>query len=978
MLNEPEKLAKQLIVVSLSSVVALLLFYSFVPKINVTQIFNDDIYYSWNKLPFLVWVLFSITAGLLVSFSRDILARVTFGTNQAVFPRIFLMVRIGLFIGATIYALIILGLGIFILESLINFIGVLALVFFVIFPDSLNIILRSSIRRENIPRRFAYGAIGKAHDELEYKTVAEVEAKRLLEDIADERGSYQNTDSVVVKVLSGEQGWGKSSFQRMIVESVPQELALYSYISLTEVNDEQDFGKLFSERWKDTLSERYPILTDHAFSPALKDIVRPQNGMLSAVLEFVPSIIESIVFWYEKLVLKIFPESAQKVIFADRDIARVFFFLSEVKERVWVVVIDEIERSPLPEVYRVIEIIERFKALGRNGLPMQIIFLCIVDEKVLRNRVDTTRNPKNGDSVYWELISGFFFSSGIKTINGKIFLPPVPPSIRHQMVRDVVDKLLKKYEFGGWNKEQENLIKELTGITPYISPDGANFHKQKDQLEFAINTIASKSPRIIEKVFARVDEIIASLTRAGDPYNEPFFNLADVILMEYGRIEFLEFPEYISKVTARITEPHWAWKLDDWFPYTVKDNERISIKQGISRVVGSPEENISDQFCHIVDVLCPSHRKVFQRDNSFERELNHVNSLSWPKNMLKYLRLAWKDDPDTYTKFAFYLQKRQEGTLDIQAISPDEFQEFISFISFVREDISIEIYREVCDEALRRLNAGEFPIDLEHYDGSSREEIIVSILRIVSKIAESIVFIDKTKKSDRLEVLAHVYESLVSSELSDAEIYRAINWTLRIDRNEPSRYFVDIIPHWPNGGEKGFKELIQSVMSDCLERYKGDSDIYKHEPLHLVQFALYQSWSKKNEKDEINFIREIASRTLPQHLSAIEHLWQSLISEYRPEWVSFSDISHDVWERHQAMVVYMPLDLLIKQTLENENVSEKIKEQLDFWEHIAQSSDYREYVDKQIEKISVSEEQTVLSYLVLKGYYNYSPRKNII
>lgn len=942
---------KSVILVAFVSLLSFFFFSHFVPKFN------------FPKLSY--WILGGVIAFvlLLVYFSVKILSRTASWSNQST-SLILKYIRLGILIGALGYAFIgaehQLNDNLLPLWENLAFFGLLV---FAIFPDILNWFV--SNKPDYAFRRFAYGAVGKEHDRLGYGTIAGSEAIKLIQDVLKEKETYSETDSVVVKTISGEQGWGKSSFQRMIIESISPECILYTYISLTEVNNEQDFGKLFSERWQETLGERYPILTDRAIMPALKDIVRPQMGIFSSILDFIPSLIDPLVFWYKKIKLKIFPISAQRNIYANKDVSRAFFNLSSIDERAWIIVVDEIERSPLAEVYRVFEVIERFKALGRNGLPMQIIFLCIVDEKILKDRLSTDEGGN-----YKRLIDDFFFSSGIKTISGKIFLPPVSPSIKYQMVREDLNKILQKYPMGDWNNEQKSLLDNLTGIMPYISQDGSGSIEKKDQLEFAVGTLANKSPRLIEKVISRIDDILNTINKVAYPFNSVFFTLADVILMEYGKLEFFRFSEYVSKITPRITESHWAWRMDDIIPFSINtDRKGIPLDEGIQRTLNA-EDKQPEQFVSLVRMLSPTHVNVFNQ-SGFENDPRYVHTLAWPPNMLRYLRSGWTENPDAYTKSVFYLQKMMKDGLDTTTIPTDDFKNFISFISTVRNEIKSDIYQNICVEGVRRINKREYPIQLDSYEGSPREEVIVSILRIISKMSEEISIGRPRNNEIDIQILATIFEKFIRSDLAVGEIYRIVDWTIRTDRGTSPRYLASIIPNWPNGGETEFKKIISSVMKKCFTRYyKSRSDIYKQEPLNLVQFALYQTWSKRDTRKDVKKLRQLASRKLHLHTSAINFLWRPLISTYQPHWKSFSDISgFGTWDTLGPSSVYLPIGALVFAAKHNDHIDPKIKEQLSFWEHISQSAEYRAYVKKTIESLTQNNEHTIHSYLIEHGYF---------
>ena len=66
--------------------------------------------------------------------------------------------------------------------------------------------------------------------------------------------SVNEYQPVHVAAIWGDPGTGKSSYLRMIIESFNPAEVLYTYVSLTEVNEEKGFSKLFADRWISTIS----------------------------------------------------------------------------------------------------------------------------------------------------------------------------------------------------------------------------------------------------------------------------------------------------------------------------------------------------------------------------------------------------------------------------------------------------------------------------------------------------------------------------------------------------------------------------------------------------------------------------------------------------------------------------------------------------------------------------------------------------
>ncbi|MEZ4087015.1 MAG: P-loop NTPase fold protein [Candidatus Gracilibacteria bacterium] len=241
--------------------------------------------------------------------------------------------------------------------------------------------------------RFAAGSMSIGDDELGFSPSAKQLANGL-----------QNLSSyVTVAGLYGGLGRGKSSYTRMILESMNREETLYTYISLTETNEAKDFSLLFGERWMKTLIERYPKVDAKLYLPAMNSILRESGyGWMSGIFGFIENFNVEIIKTLRKASDE--KEFKKENVYVSKAVAKLFGNVPEIKEKIWVLVFDEIERAQLDEIYRMVEIIERFKNEGRNGLPVKLIFLLCVSRSDLKRYLDTFKksDPKH---IYLKIFS---------------------------------------------------------------------------------------------------------------------------------------------------------------------------------------------------------------------------------------------------------------------------------------------------------------------------------------------------------------------------------------------------------------------------------------------------------------------------------------------------------------------------------------------------------------------------------------------
>ena len=145
------------------------------------------------------------------------------------------------------------------------------------------------------------------------------------------------------------------------------------------------------------------------------------QGFISDILEFTSNFNPGLL----KTKAKYFDEFYKKrPFYTSKEIATLFGNIPEIKEDIWVIVIDEIERAPFNEVYRLTEIIERFKNEGRSGVPIKLIFISVSRATILR---DSWRN------THLKILIAYrpreFFLQDQKSITQPLFLPPVDINI---------------------------------------------------------------------------------------------------------------------------------------------------------------------------------------------------------------------------------------------------------------------------------------------------------------------------------------------------------------------------------------------------------------------------------------------------------------------------------------------------------------------------------------------------------------------
>jgi len=278
---------------------------------------------------------------------------------------------------------------------------------------------------------FSSSAVGSEKDAYELKESACNYGQGLL-----------NFDKhVSVGFLNSDVGEGKSSFIRMMIESLDAADILYTYISLTETNDSRDFSRLFTERWFETLNERYPrFIENSAFNlESLSDILREHKEYAFFSGFFSGLGLKGIDRPLLSTKAKAFDPFVVKQSFVSDKIGQIFGGIPEIKEKSWIIVIDDFERSPIDEIYRVIEIVERFKIEGRTGLPVRLVFLLAFSGNKLKDLLNVKEKNKRSDKAF--LIEQFLFLDSAKSSDFHIFVPMPSQRVRKEYILRNVKQL---------------------------------------------------------------------------------------------------------------------------------------------------------------------------------------------------------------------------------------------------------------------------------------------------------------------------------------------------------------------------------------------------------------------------------------------------------------------------------------------------------------------------------------------------------
>lgn len=669
--------------------------------------------------------------------------------------------------------------------------------------------------------------------------------------------------SVSVMALYGSLGSGKSTFLRMIVEKLEKTTPfLYTYISLTETNEAKDFEKLFAARWQDTLADYYPSIDLSASTNMLKPIFRESdNSFFSSIFDLLIQFNKS--FSPTKL-SEGDTQSIRTVL--NEECAKLFGNIPSFEEKYWIVVIDEIERAKLDEIYRVIEVIERFKSLGLRGLPVKLIFIISTSDVELHKILDGEKEPS-------KQISHFFFEDP-KTFSHSEFVPIPSWKKRIEYVQKRLMDLRKKSNLVNHFDRHEIESKNQLTLEPENSLEQSKNFKMSSKrlLETAILWFAGETPRLVEKVIVDVEFMTNKLLSTSPLTNEERipFAYTQMLYMSYIKIKYPGIYFFLQRT------------VDDVSPTTIdKKNSNLS-----EEVNGKPFQDLSQWFAHLnsgvstnwnwqqIEILVfgvePKYQGKFSSNESkrFDQELGYIA----PDALKRYIR-AGELEPNTEDYQLYLLRKRYQKTNNLrQTINSSE--ELYLFARRARELVSTSFdYHFVISKYILEwiINGKSLP-DAMSYGKSTffalSLEIILNLVSAFNQLNEtSPSFNEGLKKigqvitkylcSKEIAVGSRMYllEVLFKEEES-SNLFQLSRMSRALIENK----FLDPV------------HLSKRVFEDFDKDYAaGKKSIYEEEH---PGFALTQYWSGDvNDKASIQKIRSIAKRDLHKFPKAIKRYW---------------------------------------------------------------------------------------------------------
>ncbi len=657
--------------------------------------------------------------------------------------------------------------------------------FYLAFPSMVLIITYPLIKTFSFEEmkknwRFAYETVGSENDEFNIAPAAKLIADELM----------KLAEYVIVVEISAGMGWGKSSFARMTIENFNAEDTLYSYLSLTETNEARDLERLFAERWSETLTERYPKLQVFQFLPFMEAVLRDTgNEWLKPLLRCDRGLISTLTGCYDKNAVKECPKEVSP------ETARLFGNVNKIREKRWLFVFDEVDRAEFDEIFRMIEIIERFKNLGCYGLPVQMIFVLCISNEDLQARLKTHKRsePKT------MLITDFLFMNP-KNITHKFKLPMPNRTKRREFAKKQIERTSQSM--------QKNVSIDLARMYDVADP----FIKWPEDSDVAmlhvIKILADESPRMINRTLGGWKLTLGALeAKAGKAFK---VRLADTILMEYAKIRHPVLFEFFETICQDSPVYFYeTWKENRELKRILgdeKDKDKVIftwIKDETGKDVSEHDKPIIKELIGLIGHFCIDKIETSRISHAPE----YFGSLSLQETMRRYVGFSPDDPANSLENSILWLQEHEAGKLKLEQLKSQDVLDYSGYLKDFGVDNDKILYDVFMEIKKRLIN--------ESFEFKSNSGIDSRIGSAVYHLKEKMILLVELNYS--LDTIRDALkEFLTASNVSTYAKYTFSNYLL--ETNEPRDILViqKIREGYNNYMILG---LIKSVLDEANSRY---------------------------------------------------------------------------------------------------------------------------------------------------------------
>lgn len=800
-------------------------------------------------------------------------------------------------------------------------------------------------------KRFAYDAVGEGDDGLNFQSHVDGFIKSL--------DSLEDCVSVVS--LFGDLGHGKSSFLRMAVEKMDANEFLYTYISLTETNEAKDFGQLFAERWRETLSESYPIIDTTSASNMLRPILRDvTKDFFSSVFGFVEQFNRQII--PTEIVFRHTLNKNDDEKYLDKDTAKMFGNVDAFSEKRWIVVIDELERAKREEIFRTIEIIERFKTLGSKGLPIQIVFVICTSEKDLKDLL--LENPGEPSKQ----INDFFFTNP-KTFSNYEFIPypsweKMIKYIQVSLLKVRKDKRLKSL-FDKHEKQSQKLRFPQTTLSQIESDRLNKKLSQEEVIDIVTILMANESPRLVKKVVDDLAFVTLRLSVTSMMSDELLpFPFSHMLLLSFIRVKYPELFVFLHETVDDVFRTTQDKVNENMFKSIVDRDKKTSFEEWFKTVRGNSAQQYNwGLFEKLIAMASYEYLDYLKKEQKDYLE-DYINLKYIPYGLLRYLRaiegLQLPEDAD----FIVYLKKYQAGKSLKTIVQNSDQLYLIARNSRRLYSLKSEFHVAVSSEILERMVDGRLVIEPREIRDSIYSHLTYEFL---FHLNEAVKKTKSNNKKKRLQMIKKVGELLTaffkSEKISLGSKFILLNSLLKESRSAEIHWELDnLIKEMEDAKVFSVQEIVDLSLNHFKSKYiDSKAVIYENEENYY--YVMYQYWTgDKTDEKSISIIRAIAKRGLERFPDVIEQFWDSLPYD---ESSDIEDIFTDdyLWHHSENLQPYLKVSTLVDKSTKTSITDKELLKKIDYWKRNLIKGE-----DAYMKVKTLQDGDTLMKALINKGY----------
>jgi len=646
----------------------------------------------------------------------------------------------------------------------------------------------------------------------------------------------------------------------------------------------------------------------------------------------------------------------------DKDTAKMFGNIDEFVEKRWIVVIDELERSKRDEIYRAIEIIERFKTLGSKGLPIKIIFVICTSEKDLKELLE--QNPSEPSKQ----IGDFFFSNP-KTFSNYEFIPypsweKMVSFIQKSLLEVRKDKKLKSL-FDRHEKHSLKLRFPQTTLSQ-VENNVNDSRKlgQEEVIDVVTLLMANESPRLAKKVIDDLKFVTQRLSVTSMLEHQLLpFPFSQMLLLSFIRVKYPELFVFLHETVDDVFHTTQDKINESMFRSLIDKDKKITLEEWFKSVRGKSTQQCDwGLFERLISMVSYEYLDYLnKRQKDYLDDYINLNYI--PYGLLRYLRaiegLQLPEDAD----FVVYLKKYQSG----ESLRKDlpEAQQLYLFARNSRRLYSLksDFYLNIAKEIFERWKDGRIPLSPRQLQDSIYSNLTYEFLFHLTEAIKRNRTSNKKARSQLLRQISDLLNNFFEAEfISIGAKFTLLNSIVREKRSAETHWDLDkLLKELEDEKLFSVRNVVDKTLSHYRKKYiENKETIYENEENFF--YVLYQYWTgDKSDQTSIKTINDIAERNLEKYPDVLELFWDMLPYD---ESTDIEDSFTDDFIRHNHgdLNPYLTLLTLVNKSLKANFKNKELKKKINYW-----NKDLKKSNEAYIKAKPLKDVDTLMKTLINKG-----------